>query len=295
MVSLNPPTTVLLCTDGIRPRALGDPPGPGAARAGRPGHRAHRRRGGRPDAGDRHRIRGWRDVDRREGRTPPGPTPERPDRRRGDHRRTRARARRGEWWSSATPVARSATSPPRSPPASSCSGRTVTGASVGRSWGRRPITSFVTPPARSSCRAAAEATEGGCDRVCASAGVGGWWAATKPESGSALRKDAVAGIPGAIGSVPDGMAPSVLVGVNPVFGLYASFAGPIAGGLSSSSRLMVVTTTSAAALAAGSALSSLDPADRPGALFLLTRWRASPWCSPACSSSGATPGSCRSR
>ena len=66
------------------------------------------------------------------------------------------------------------------------------------------------------------------------------------------------------------MASSVLVGVNPVFGLYASFAGPIAGGLTSSSRLMVVTTTSAASLAAGSALSSMDPADRPGALFLLT-------------------------
>jgi sulfate permease, SulP family len=104
----------------------------------------------------------------------------------------------------------------------------------------------------------------------ARAGVRGWWAATKPESASALRTDAVAGIPGAIGSVPDGMASSVLVGVNPVFGLYASFAGPIAGGLTSSSRLMVVTTTSAASLAAGSTLSSIDPADRPGALFLLT-------------------------
>ncbi|HYN32474.1 MAG TPA: SulP family inorganic anion transporter [Ilumatobacteraceae bacterium] len=104
----------------------------------------------------------------------------------------------------------------------------------------------------------------------ARATVGHWWAATKPESRSALRTDAVAGIPGAIGSVPDGMASSVLIGVNPVFGLYASMAGPIAGGLSSSSRLMVVTTTSAASLAAGSALSSVDPADRPGALFLLT-------------------------
>jgi SulP family sulfate permease len=40
----------------------------------------------------------------------------------------------------------------------------------------------------------------------------------------------VAGLPGAIGSVPDGMAAAVLVGVDPVRGLYASFAGPIAGG-----------------------------------------------------------------
>jgi len=66
------------------------------------------------------------------------------------------------------------------------------------------------------------------------------------------------------------MAAAVLAGVNPVFGLYASFAGPIAGGLTASTRLMVITTTSAAALAAGSALAGVDPADRPAALFLLT-------------------------
>src|SRR5919202_7085048 len=85
-----------------------------------------------------------------------------------------------------------------------------------------------------------------------------------------LRRDAVAGIPGAIGSVPDGMAASVLAGVNPVHGLYASFAGPIAGGLTASTRLMVITTTSAAALAAGSALSGVTSADRPRALCVLT-------------------------
>lgn len=79
-----------------------------------------------------------------------------------------------------------------------------------------------------------------------------WLRSVRPEQRH-LRVDAVAGLPGAISSVPDGMASAVLVGVNPIHGLYASFAGPIAGGLSSSTRLMVITTTTAAALAAGSA------------------------------------------
>ena len=85
-----------------------------------------------------------------------------------------------------------------------------------------------------------------------------------------LGKDALAGLTGAIGSVPDGMAAAVLAGVNPVHGLYASFAGRLGGGFTSSTRLMMITTTSAAALATGSALSSIDPADRTNALFLVT-------------------------
>ena len=101
------------------------------------------------------------------------------------------------------------------------------------------------------------------------AGLRAWYGDIRPEKGT-LGKEALAGVPGAIGSVPDGMAAAVLAGVNPVFGLYASFAGPIAGGLSASTRLMVITTTSAAALAAGSALAGIDPAQRPAALFLLT-------------------------
>ncbi|HEU4842102.1 MAG TPA: SulP family inorganic anion transporter, partial [Ilumatobacteraceae bacterium] len=96
-----------------------------------------------------------------------------------------------------------------------------------------------------------------------------WVRSIAPERAT-LRTDAVAGVSGAVGSVPDGMAASVLVGVNPIHGLYASFAGRIAGGLSASTRLMVITTTSAAALAAGSALEGVAPASRPGALFLLT-------------------------
>ena len=98
--------------------------------------------------------------------------------------------------------------------------------------------------------------------------VARWWASVRPHRQD-LRADALAGLTGAVASVPDGMASSVLAGVNPVYGLHASMAAPWAGGLATSTRLMVITTTGAAALAAGSALEDVDPSERPGALFLL--------------------------
>jgi hypothetical protein len=101
------------------------------------------------------------------------------------------------------------------------------------------------------------------------AGLRAWGRSIQPDRRH-FGKDALAGLPGAISGVPDGMASAVLVGVNPVHGLYASFAGPVAGGLTASTRLMVITTTTAAALAAGSAVSGLDADQRPEALFLLT-------------------------
>src|SRR6478672_5171387 len=81
------------------------------------------------------------------------------------------------------------------------------------------------------------------------AGMRSWGRSIKPDRRH-LAKDALAGLPGAISSVPDGMASAVLVGVNPVHGLYSSFAGPVAGGLSSSTRLLMITTTTASSLAA---------------------------------------------
>ena len=102
---------------------------------------------------------------------------------------------------------------------------------------------------------------------------GHWLHSVRPERRH-LRADLLAGLPGAISSVPDGMAAAVLAGVNPVQGLYASFAGPVAGGLSSNTRLMVITTTSAAALAAGSALQKVPAAQRPEAVPLLVSWSA---------------------
>lgn len=98
--------------------------------------------------------------------------------------------------------------------------------------------------------------------------TGRWLRSVRPER-QHLRADLIAGLPGAISSVPDGMAAAVLAGVNPVQGLYASFAGPVAGGLTSNTRLMVITTTSAAALAAGSALQSVAPDQRAAAVPLL--------------------------
>jgi SulP family sulfate permease len=102
-----------------------------------------------------------------------------------------------------------------------------------------------------------------------SSGLRGWWARVRPAPGAA-GPAASAGVTGAIGGVPDGMAAATLVGVNPIHGLFATAVGRISGGLTASSQLMVVTTTSAAALAAGSALSGVPDGDRLPALFLLT-------------------------
>ena len=96
-----------------------------------------------------------------------------------------------------------------------------------------------------------------------------WLRRVAPARGT-LRKDLLAGLPGAISGVPDGMAASVLAGVSPVYGLYASIFGPVGGGLTASTRLMVITTTSAAAVAAGSAVAGVPEPERPRALFLLT-------------------------
>jgi SulP family sulfate permease len=65
------------------------------------------------------------------------------------------------------------------------------------------------------------------------------------------------------------MASGLLAGVNPIYGLYACIAGPIAGGLTSSTQRMIVATTSAAALGAGEALSGVPEDRRTDALFLM--------------------------
>lgn len=84
-----------------------------------------------------------------------------------------------------------------------------------------------------------------------------------------LRRDAVAGLTCAIANVPDGMANGLLVGVNPVYGLYAALIGPLIGGIFSSTALMVITTTAAASLTAEQALGALQGDAREGSLFAM--------------------------
>ena len=87
--------------------------------------------------------------------------------------------------------------------------------------------------------------------------------------GRTIRRDGIAGLNSAVSSVPDGMASGILVGVNPIYGLYACMVAPIAGGLFSSTQLMIVATTSAASLSAGQALGSLGGQSRDNSLFLM--------------------------
>jgi SulP family sulfate permease len=73
----------------------------------------------------------------------------------------------------------------------------------------------------------------------AAGAVGRWLRSVRPERAH-LRADVLAGLPGAIGSVPDGMAAAILAGVNPARGLYTSFTERIVGGLSSNTRMMAI-------------------------------------------------------
>jgi SulP family sulfate permease len=87
--------------------------------------------------------------------------------------------------------------------------------------------------------------------------------------GASFRKDVIAGLNGAFNNVPDGMADSILIGVNPLYGLYANLMGPLLGGTFSSTQMMMITTTAAASLTAGQALASVSAGARTSALALM--------------------------
>ena len=88
-------------------------------------------------------------------------------------------------------------------------------------------------------------------------------------SGSALRKDGVAGLTVAISAVPEGMAGGLLAGTNPIYGLYANLFGAVVGGIFSSTKLMVIQNTSAVSVVAGQSLVGFSAQERDGALFLM--------------------------
>jgi len=117
-----------------------------------------------------------------------------------------------------------------------------------------------------SAKAEPDATQPGLDRLRDAVAAARSW---RLPGGANRRKDAIAGLNVTIANVPDGLANGLLVGVNPVFGLYATMIGPLIGGLFSSTRLMVVTTTAAASLTAGQALSVVPAEARAPALFIM--------------------------
>ncbi|HEY1295801.1 MAG TPA: SulP family inorganic anion transporter [Chloroflexota bacterium] len=84
-----------------------------------------------------------------------------------------------------------------------------------------------------------------------------------------LKRDVVAGLTVAVSCVPQAIACGTLVGVNPMYGLYATVTGAIGGGLLTATPLLVITTTNATALTAGQGLSALSEVDRGQALFSL--------------------------
>jgi SulP family sulfate permease len=84
-----------------------------------------------------------------------------------------------------------------------------------------------------------------------------------------LQQDGIAGLTTAVSSLPDGMANGLLAGVNPIYGLYACIAGPLAGGLFSSTQLMMITATSASAIMAGQTMGTLPAEERGNVFFLL--------------------------
>ncbi|MCW8087835.1 SulP family inorganic anion transporter [Sabulicella glaciei] len=88
--------------------------------------------------------------------------------------------------------------------------------------------------------------------------------------GGNLVKDLIAGLVGAVASVPSGLATASLAGVNPIAGIYTSIFAPSAGGLLVSAQRMFISATAASALAAGQAISGVPDEQRMDAIALVT-------------------------
>lgn len=79
--------------------------------------------------------------------------------------------------------------------------------------------------------------------------------------------DVMASLVNGVSNVPDGLATALMVGVNPIHGLYSTILGPTIGSLISSSQIMLVATTVAASVFAGQAISGLPEEQRLSGLF----------------------------
>lgn len=82
--------------------------------------------------------------------------------------------------------------------------------------------------------------------------------------------DFVAGLSVAVVSIPEGIGFAMIVGVNPIYGLYTGVIATIIGATSTGSPLMIVTLTNTLAISAASVLTSTGNEGALGVLFMLT-------------------------
>jgi SulP family sulfate permease len=85
-----------------------------------------------------------------------------------------------------------------------------------------------------------------------------------------LGSDLLAGLVGALTSIPDAMASAILAGLNPIQGLYAIMVGTPVGALATSSVFMTIAVTSAMALTVGDSLAGYSGDELLEAVITLT-------------------------
>lgn len=94
--------------------------------------------------------------------------------------------------------------------------------------------------------------------------------AARRTSRASLARDVVAGLTVGAAQVGNAMAYTLLAGVPPVHGLYATVAGTPVAALTTGSERMAVVPTAALCLAAGGALATLPPESRIAGLLVVT-------------------------
>lgn len=87
------------------------------------------------------------------------------------------------------------------------------------------------------------------------------------KKGKGFTADLMASLVNGVSNVPDGLATALMVGVNPIHGLYSAIVGPTIGSLVSSSQIMLVSTTVAASVFAGQSIAGLPEEQRMTGLF----------------------------